>query len=316
MSADERKLPAAAEKGEPEPLSSQPEISAPSEAGKAPGVQAPPVNAGTTSAPASNLAPVVAVSDPVASASPRAAAGIIEQGTTTVESSAPAVEPPEASGQAPGTFVAAYEHSSVVRFCHWLNAVALLIMMASGWRIFIAFPSFGPRIPEQRLLKIPGAITLGGWLGGALQWHYTFMWVFAFTGLVYVGYLMASGEYKIMLFRPRDIPGVWPMVRHYFFFAPEPKQTEPYNALQKLAYTTIVLCGAVSVLTGIVILRPVQFSGLAWLMGGFHLARVWHFVAMCGFVAFIPGHLVMVALHGWNNFMSMVRGWKKNPQYS
>lgn len=225
------------------------------------------------------------------------------------------LEAAPASEAGKATFVAAYEHSAMVRFCHWLNAVALVIMITSGWRIFIAFPSFGPKLPEHRLLRIPDAITLGGWLGGALQWHYTFMWVFAATGLAYAGYLIASGEYKTMLFRPRDIPGVWPMACHYFFFGPEPKQTEAYNPLQKLAYTTIVLCGALSVLTGIVILRPVQFSGMAWLMGGFHLARIWHFVAMCGFVAFIPGHLVMVALHGWNNFMSMVRGWKKNPEY-
>ena len=237
-------------------------------------------------------------------------------GTAAPEVEAPAAAIDEAkTAGTKGPFVAAYEHSAVVRFCHWLNAVALLIMMTSGWRIFIAFPSFGPRLPEHKLLKIPDAITLGGWLGGALQWHYTFMWVFTGTGLIYVGYLIASGEYKMMLFRPRDIPGVWPMARHYFFFGPEPKQTEAYNPLQKLAYTTIVLCGALSVVTGIVILRPAQFSGLAWLMGGFHLARIWHFVAMCGFVAFIPGHLVMVALHGWNNFMSMVRGWKKNPEY-
>jgi len=236
--------------------------------------------------------------------------------TPEVEAPAPTVHESETAGaKGQGTFVAAYEHSAVVRFCHWLNAIALVIMITSGWRIFIAFPSFGPRIPEHQLLKIPDAITLGGWLGGALQWHYTFMWVFTATGLVYVGYLIASGDYRIMLFRPRDIPGVWPMARHYLFFGPEPKQTEAYNPLQKLAYTTIVLCGALSVLTGAVILRPVQFSGLAWVMGGFHLARVWHFVAMCGFVAFIPGHLVMVALHGWNNFMSMVRGWKKNPEY-
>jgi thiosulfate reductase cytochrome b subunit len=243
----------------------------------------------------------------------------------------PAEAPPAAAVDAPGPaaiggaatigepvpdgFVAAYEHSAVVRFCHWLNAVALTVMITSGWRIFKAFPSFGPRLPEHKLLNIPEAITLGGWLGGALQWHYTFMWVFTATGLIYVGYLVASGEYRMMLFRPRDIPGVWPMARHYFFFGPAPRQTEAYNALQKLAYTSVVLFGAVSVLTGIVILRPVQFSGLAWLMGGFHLARVWHFAAMCGFVAFIPGHLVMVALHGWNNFMSMVRGWKKNPEY-
>ncbi|HUI40842.1 MAG TPA: cytochrome b/b6 domain-containing protein, partial [Terriglobia bacterium] len=139
-----------------------------------------------------------------------------------------------------GTFVAAYEHPAAVRFCHWLNAIVLTIMVTSGWRIFIAFPSFGPRVPERTFLKIPEAITLGGWLGGALQWHLTFGWVFTATGVVYVAYLIASGQYTTMLFRPRDIPGVWPMVRHYFFFGPAPRQTEAYNALQKLAYTTIV----------------------------------------------------------------------------
>lgn len=264
-------------------------------------------DAGAPASPVPEIAPVQTESCPQASAGLAAEA---ENPATSV--AGPEVAPKEAAAT---TFVAAYEHSAVVRFCHWLNAAALLVMITSGWRIFIAFPSFGPKIPEHRLLRIPDAITLGGWLGGALQWHYTFMWVFTTTGLVYVGYLIASGEYKMMLFRPRDIRGVWPMARHYFLFGPEPKQTEAYNPLQKMAYTTIVLCGALSVLTGVAILRPVQFSGLAWLMGGFHLARVWHFAAMCGFVTFIPGHLVMVALHGWNNFMSMVRGWKKNPEY-
>ena len=307
MSDDEKKAPASAGVGpesprsqEARPLTVAPEIR-PSPGGESTSAgTAPPLPGWPEAAEGRHsAAPVPAAEPSLAAPAPEGAALI---GSAVLQPRRP-------------EFVAAYEHSAVVRFCHWLNAVALLVMMTSGWRIFIAFPSFGPKIPEHKLVNIPGAITLGGWLGGALQWHYTFMWVFTATGMIYVGYLIASGEYKMMLFRPRDVPGVWPMARHYFLFGPEPKQTEPYNALQKLAYTTIVLCGALSVVTGIVILRPVQLSGLAWLMGGFHLARVWHFVAMCGFVAFIPGHLVMVALHGWNNFMSMVRGWKKNPEY-
>lgn len=229
---------------------------------------------------------------------------------------APRIEDaPVAPATIRNTFVAAYEHPTVVRFCHWLNAITLTIMILSGLRIFMAFPSFGPRIPEHKLLNIPAALTLGGWLGGALQWHLTFMWIFALTGLVYVIYEIASGHYKTVLFRPRDIPGVWPMVRHYFLFGPDPPQTEAYNPLQKLAYTTAILCGALSLITGMVIYKPTQLSGLAWLMGGFHWARVWHFAAMCGFLAFIPGHLVMVALHGWNNFRSMLSGWKREPEY-
>lgn len=229
-----------------------------------------------------------------------------------------------ASGAQPGAqekppelklVTAAYEHPWAVRFSHWLNAAAVLVLAASGLRIFIAFPSFGPKIPEHDVLNIPQALTLGGWLGGALQWHFTFMWVFAGGGLLYLAYQFFSGHYKTVLFVPRDAKGVWPMARHYFLFGPKPAATGQYNPLQKLAYTATVLCGAASLLTGLVLYKPVQFSWLAWPMGGYHLARVWHFAAMCGLLAFIPGHLMMVALHGWSNFTSMLTGWKRDPEY-
>jgi Ni/Fe-hydrogenase b-type cytochrome subunit len=210
---------------------------------------------------------------------------------------------------------AAFEHPWAVRFCHWLNAVSTFVLITSGLRIFRAFPSFGPKVPQQDLVDVPKALTLGGWLGGALRWHFTFMWIFAGTGVLYLAYQVLSGHYKTVLFRPRDAPGVWPMVRHYFLFGPQPPVTEQYNPLQKLAYTSTVLFGVASVLTGTVIYKPVQFWWLAKVMGGFHLARVWHFAAMCGFLAFIPGHLIMVVLHGWKNFASMLTGWKRDPGY-
>ena len=118
-----------------------------------------------------------------------------------------------------------------------------------------------------------------------------------------------------ILFMPRDIPGVWPMARHYFFFGPKPPATGQYNPLQKLAYTSTIGFGVLSLLTGIVLYKPAQFSWLAFLFGGFHLTRVWHFAGMCGFLAFIPGHLIMVLLHGWSNFLSMLSGWKREPEY-
>jgi thiosulfate reductase cytochrome b subunit len=203
------------------------------------------------------------------------------------------------------------EHPWVVRFCHWLNAVSIFVLVTSGLRIFRAFPSFGPKVPQNDLVDIPKALTLGGWLGGALQWHFTFMWIFVGTGVLYLAYQLLSGHYKTVLFMPRDVGGVWPMVRHYFLFGPEPPVTEQYNPLQKLAYTSTVLFGVASVLTGVVIYKPIQFWYLAWMMGGFHYARLWHFASMCGFLAFIPGHLIMVILHGWNNFASMLTGWKR-----
>jgi thiosulfate reductase cytochrome b subunit len=136
------------------------------------------------------------------------------------------------------------------------------------------------------------------------------------AGTAYLTYQAISGRYRMVCFAPRDIRGVWPMVRHYSRLGTKPAVTGPYNSLQKLAYTTVVLLGIVSVLTGLVLFNPVQFSWLAWSMGGFPRARLWHALAMCGFLAFIPGHLVMVALHGWTNFVSMIVGWKRDPDYA
>ena len=209
-----------------------------------------------------------------------------------------------------------YEHPIFVRVCHWTSAVAIGVLFASGLLIFSAFPSFGAKLPERDLIEgVPQALTLGGWLGGALQWHFTFMWVFASGGIAYVIAQVASGHFRTVLFNRRDLPGVWPMVRHYFFFGPTPSATGQYNALQKLAYTTAVFLGALQVITGAVMYKPSQLSTLGLLMGGYHNARLLHFLGMCGLLAFIPGHLIMVALHGWDNFRSILTGWKMSPAY-
>ena len=210
---------------------------------------------------------------------------------------------------------AVYEHPFIVRLCHWVNAISLFVLVGSGLQIFRAFPSFGAKIPQHDLINWPKSLAIGGWLGGALQWHLTFVWIYITSGLLYVGYQLFSGNYKQILFVPRDVPGVWPMVRHYFFFGPKPAAKEAYNPLQKHAYTSAIALGILSVLTGIAIWKPVQFSWLAWMMGGFHYARLWHFLIMWALIAFVFGHLIMVVLHGWNNFVSMFTGWKKDPEY-
>jgi Ni/Fe-hydrogenase b-type cytochrome subunit len=223
--------------------------------------------------------------------------------------------PLAARGESENSSRVAHEHPWAVRFCHWLNAISLFVMAASGLQIFRAFPSFGPKIPQHNLLVVPKLLALGGWLGGALQWHMTFAWIYVSTGIIYVAYQILSGNYRQSLFVPRDVPGVWPMIRHYFFFGRKPAQTEVYNALQKMAYTSAIVLGLLSILTGIVLYNPVQFSFLAALMGGFHWARLWHFCVLCALLGFVFGHLIMVILHGWNNFTSMLTGWKRNPEY-
>ena len=113
-------------------------------------------------------------------------------------------------------------------------------------------------MPQEDFWHPPAAITLGGWLGGALQWHFTFMWLFAGAALVYLVGQFASGRYRMVLFVPRDIPGVWPMVRHYFLRGPKPPVDQPYNPLQKLAYTTTLLLGALSIVSGLALYKSAQ----------------------------------------------------------
>src|SRR5260370_31645188 len=149
-------------------------------------------------------------------------------------------------------------------------------MGGRGLEIFRAFPSFGPKIPQHNLLSVPKSLALGGWLGGALQWHMTFAWIYVATGVFYIAYQIFSRNYRQPLFVRKDLGGVWPMIRHYFFFGRKPAQTEVYNPLQKMAYSSAILLGLLSVLTGIVIYNPVQFSFLATLYAGFHGTRVGH----------------------------------------
>ena len=150
---------------------------------------------------------------------------------------------------------AVYEHPLPVRLCHWVNSVALFVLIGSGLQIFRAFPSFGAKIPQKDLLHWPKSLAIGGWLGGALQWHLTFMWIYIASGLFYLGYQIFSGNYRQVLFQPRDLPGVWPMVKHYFFFGAKPAVAvkEAYNPLQKHAYTSVFALGVLSVLTGLAI---------------------------------------------------------------
>src|ERR1700720_3223322 len=123
--------------------------------------------------------------------------------------SGPVIEITRTQGDEAATVArAAYEHPLPVRLCHWLNAISLFVMVGSGFQIFRAFPSFGAKIPQKDLLNWPKAFALGGWLGGGLQWHLTFVWIYIGTGLFYLGYQMISGNYRQVLFPRSDIRGV------------------------------------------------------------------------------------------------------------
>ncbi len=178
-------------------------------------------------------------------------------------------------------------HPLVVRVTHWINAVAILIMAASGWRIYNASPLFGFRFPND--------LTLGGWLAGALQWHFAALWLLVLNGIVYVGYGIFSGHFRRKLFplTPRAVlSDMLTALRGKLAH----DDLAVYNAAQRAAYLAIILCLAVLVLSGLAIWKPVQLQDLAALMGGYEGARLVHFFAMALMVFIALVHIVMVIL--------------------
>jgi thiosulfate reductase cytochrome b subunit len=209
-------------------------------------------------------------------------------------------------------------HHWLVRATHWLNAALLVLMVGSGLQIYAAFPHFGHKgqllpVPNpfdsDRFGPMPEWARLGGWLAGGLNWHFALAWPFVITGLVYLGYLGLSGEWRCLLLRPRDLPRAWAMQLYYLRLRKEHPPQGKHNALQKAAYTFIVLLGGLAVLTGFAIYKPVQLAWLTTLFGGFELARYWHFVAVWVFVAFTLLHVALVFLVDPASLRAMLTGW-------
>ena len=206
-------------------------------------------------------------------------------------------------------------YSGVVRLTHWLNAVFLVGMVASGLQIYNAYPHFGPRgnvYPLPNPLdgsSTPEWARLGGWLAGGLNWHFLLAWPFVITGLVYLGFLVLSGDWKTLVFRPRDIGPAMQMQLYYLHLRKDHPPQGKHNALQKGAYTFIVALGAIAALSGFAIYKPVQLGWLTTLFGGYELARYWHFVAVWLFVGFTLLHVTLVLLVDRASLRGMITGW-------
>jgi len=178
-------------------------------------------------------------------------------------------------------------HPAWLRLTHWLNALAVLVMVTSGWRIYNASPLYG--------FSFPSSVTLGGWLGGALQWHFAAMWFLAVNGLIYLIINLASGR-LFRRFLPVSPKGVlhdlWAALRGRLGHA----DLSHYNQVQRFAYLFVMLDITMMVLSGLVLWKSVQFPLLRELLGGYEGARQVHFIAMALLMAFVVVHLVMVLL--------------------
>ena len=186
-----------------------------------------------------------------------------------------------------------------VRITHWINALAVVLMVMSGWQVYDASPIFPT-------LQFPPAITLGGWLGGALLWHFAVMWLLVANFLVYVGLNLASGRLrrKLLPLTVRSLAAdIVAAVRGRLTHG----DLSVYNSIQKLAYLVVIVDIALLVLSGLAVWKSVQFPLLRTLMGGYDNARVVHFVCMSVLVAFFAVHVVMVALVP-RSLLLMIRG--------
>jgi len=206
-------------------------------------------------------------------------------------------------------------YSGVVRLAHWLNALLLVGMIASGLQIYNAYAHFGLRDHPLALPNpldgqpIPQWARLGGWLAGGLNWHFALAWPFVITGLVYLGFLAFSGEWRSLLFRPRDLRPAVQMQLYYLRLRKEHPPQGKHNPLQKAAYTFIVALGAVATLTGFAIYKPVQLGWLTTLLGGYELTRYWHFLSVWIFVGFTLLHVALVFLVDPASLRGMITGW-------
>jgi thiosulfate reductase cytochrome b subunit len=171
-----------------------------------------------------------------------------------------------------------------VRVVHWVNAVAMVLMIMSGWQIYNASPLFN--------FTFSHSITLGGWLGGALQWHFAAMWLLMVNGLVYLALGLITGRFRKKLL-PISASGVLGDTKAAFTGKLSHADLSTYNQVQKLLYAGVIIAGILIVLSGLSIWKPVQLQWLTALFGGYDFARYVHFGCMAAIVGFLVAHVAL-----------------------
>ena len=204
--------------------------------------------------------------------------------------------------------------SRVVRITHWVNAIALTIMIGSGLRIFNAYPAFARRgetfccYPFEHT-PIPAKLTFGGWLGGARNWHFAMMWVLVVErsrlprvhlSARRVARPRAAARRRARLGRDGEI-----LSRRCERIIRARASTTRCSAWRT---SRMPLVGIMAVVTGIAIWKPVELAPLTDLLGGYVWARYWHFWAMLLLVVLTVGHVFMVFAVDPYSIPSMITG--------
>ena len=188
-------------------------------------------------------------------------------------------------------------------------------MIWSGTLIYWANSVYKITVANHVLFKfypqsVYKALNIPYRLAEGMSWHFVFMWFFFLNGLIYFIYLIFSGEWREMIPKLSSFKDAWYVLLHDLHIRKKKPEQGKYNAAQRLAYTSIVFMGIGSLLTGLVIYKPVQFSYLTTLLGGYEAARFQHFLLTIVFLLFFVIHILQVIIAGWNNFRSVVTGWE------
>lgn len=205
------------------------------------------------------------------------------------------------------------KHPLAIRWMHWINFPLLAMMIWSGMLIYWANRVYGIRLfgyevftffpqPFYDFLGIPFRLAEG------LQLHFFFMWLFAINGLIYVVYTAVSGEWRSLLPVPGSLKRAVRVALHDAHIVKAKPPQGKYNDAQRIAYTSVIVMGVGSLLTGLAIYKPLQLSWLTSLFGGYQWARWFHFWLTIGFVGFFVVHIFQVIMAGWSNFRSMITG--------
>jgi thiosulfate reductase cytochrome b subunit len=178
-------------------------------------------------------------------------------------------------------------HPLWVRVTHWINALAMIVMIGSGWQIYNASPIFNFEFPEQ--------ITIGGWLAGGIMWHFAAMWLLVANGLVYLVLGLSTGRFKRKLL-PIRLRAVIADIKAALTFRLAHEDLSVYNSVQRILYLGVILAAIVIVLSGLSIWKPVQLQELTFIFGGYDNARIVHFLAMSAIAAFLVIHVALAIL--------------------
>jgi thiosulfate reductase cytochrome b subunit len=234
---------------------------------------------------------------------------------------------PDARVPAVATIRLENKHPLAIRWMHWVNFPVLFTMIWSGLLIYWNDSDNAYQHPHAVYRVGVGSLTLvrmfPPWFWKAINapyrvteglgYHFFFMWLFAINGILYVAYLLISGEWRVLVPERRSIRDAIQVTLVDLHLRKGLPPQKKYNGAQRIAYSAVILMGLGSLVTGLSIYKPTQVHWITSLLGGYEMARWEHFWLTMGFCAFFVVHVVQVLLAGWNNFRSMVSGYEIVP---